>query len=291
MFIHFKQKINNSDITQSSRNIASLLVTATLVCVSFSLFASALTWILWLVACGAVIRAAIHWNYYKHLPTVRTLNLLAVLSILGLIYTVLSAGLLFAMVNLLILACALKLMQMRSQKDVYQLVISLFFLISCGFIFNQSIGFSLFYALMCLALLLSLACYHAPSITMQQHLKTVSILSIQALPVGLIMFLVLPQLSPLWHTPEAKGAQIGLSDQITPGDIATLSQSNELVFRVTFKDTPPLAKQRYWRAIVMEDFDGKTWKVHPYRQKMREFQLQTKQQFKPNLTGPFLIMK
>jgi hypothetical protein len=67
-----------------------------------------------------------------------------VLNILGLIYSALRAGLLFRIVNLLILARALKLMQMRSQKDVYQLVISLLFLIGCGFIFNQSIGFSLF---------------------------------------------------------------------------------------------------------------------------------------------------
>ena len=101
------------------------------------------------------------------------------------------------------------------------------------------------------------------------------------------MFLVLPQLPPLWHTPKAKGAQTGLSEQITPGDIASLSQSSELAFRATFADTPPIARQRYWRAIVMEDFDGKTWKVHPYRQKVREFQLKTKQQFKPKLTGSY----
>jgi transglutaminase-like putative cysteine protease len=287
MFIKRQQKSSPQDTAQSSRNIALLLLAAVLVLVSFSLFSSILTWILLLVACGAVIRGAIYYNYYKHLPSIRTLNLLAVLSILGLIYSALSAGLLFGMVNLLILACALKLMQMRSQKDVYQLVISLLFLIGCGFIFNQSIGFSLFYGLMCLALLLSLACYHAPSNTMRKQLKTISILSLQALPIGVLMFLVLPQLSPLWHTPKAKGAQTGLSEQITPGDIAALSQSSELAFRATFEDTPPIARQRYWRAIVMEDFDGKTWKVHPYRQKVREYQLETKQQFEPKLTGPF----
>tara|TARA_R110002167_G_scaffold58859_1_gene166815 strand:+ start:1 stop:1752 length:1752 start_codon:yes stop_codon:yes gene_type:complete len=176
---------------------------------------------------------------------------------------------------------------MRSQKDVYQLVISLFFLIGCGFIFNQSIGFSLFYALLCLTLLLSLACYHAPSIRIQKQLKTISILSLQALPIGLLMFLVLPQLSPLWHTPKADGAQTGLSEQITPGDIARLSQSSELAFRATFEDTPPVIQQLYWRAIVMEDFDGKTWKVHGYRKKMRELQLKIKQQFEPILTGSF----
>jgi transglutaminase-like putative cysteine protease len=287
MFKRPKQKYNDKDTAQSSRNIALLLLAATLVFVSFSLFSSVLTWILLLVACGAVIRGAIYCNYYKHLPSIRTLNLLALLSILGLIYSALSAGLLFGMVNLLILACALKLMQMRSQKDVYQLVISLFFLIGCGFIFNQSIGFSLFYALMCLTLLLSLACYHAPSITIQKQFKTISILSLQALPIGLLMFLVLPQLSPLWHTPKADGAQTGLSEQITPGDIARLSQSSELAFRATFEDTPPITQQRYWRAIVMEDFDGKTWKVHAFRQKLRELQLKIKQQFKPILTGSF----
>jgi transglutaminase-like putative cysteine protease len=287
MLFKLKQKTSPQDTAQSSGNIALLLLAAVLVLVSFSLFSSILTWILLLVACGAVIRGAIYYNYYKHLPSIRTLNLLAALSILGLIYSALSVGLLFGMVNLLILACALKLMQMRSQKDVYQLVISLLFLIGCGFIFNQSIGFSLFYGLMCMALLLSLACYHAPSNTMRKQLKTISILSLQALPIGLLMFLVLPQLSPLWHIPKAKGAQTGLSEQITPGDIAALSQSSELAFRATFEDTPPIARQRYWRAIVMEDFDGKTWKVHPYRQKEREYQLETKQQFEPKLTGPF----
>jgi hypothetical protein len=93
--------------------------------------------------------------YLQTLPSIRTLNLLAALSVLGLIYTALSVGLLLGMVNLLVLACALKLMQMRSRKDVYQLVISLFFLIGCGFIFNQSIGFSLFYAFMLLCV-----CYY-----------------------------------------------------------------------------------------------------------------------------------
>lgn len=287
MFTRFMQKNNDTCVSQPSKNIALLLLTAVLVLVSLSLFSSVLIWILLLVACGAVIRGAIYCNNYKHLPTIRTLNLLAVLSTLGLIYSALNEGLLFGMINLLILACALKLMQMRSQKDVYQMAISLFFLIGCGFIFNQSVSFSLFYALMCLALLLSLACYHAPSITMYKQLKTILVLSLQALPIGIMMFLILPQLSPLWHTPKAKGAKTGLSEQMTPGDIANLSQSSELAFRATFENTPPISRQRYWRAIVMEDFDGKTWKVHPYRQQVREFQLQTKQQFKPKLTGSF----
>ena len=288
MFNWLQQQSKGNRNAQSSKDIALLLLAVALVCVSFSLYSSVLIWTLLMVVCGTVIRGAIFYKYYKHLPSTRTLNLLAALNIMGLIYSSLRVGLLFAMVNLLILACALKLMQMRSQKDVYQLVISLFFLIGYGFIFNPSIGISLFYCLMCLTLLLSLACYQAPSITMQKQLKTTLTLSLQALPIGLLMFLVMPQLSPIWHTPIANGAQTGLSETMTPGDIAKLSQSSELAFRATFEDTPPRARQRYWRAIVMEDFDGQSWKVHPYRQKARELQLETERLFKPMLTGPFI---
>jgi transglutaminase-like putative cysteine protease len=77
----------------------------------------------------------------------------------------------------------------------------------------------------------------------------------------------------LLSRPFKHDAQTRLTEQITPGDIAALSQSSKLAFRATFEDAPPIPRQRYWRAIVMEDFDGKTWKVHSYRQKAREYQL------------------
>lgn len=276
------QKVNNG---LPSANIALLLMAGILFAVSISLFDNLLMWILLLVACGVVIRAAIYFKRYKHLPSIRTLNLLAVLSVLGLLYSGLNSGLLFGMVNLLILACALKLMQMRHQKDLYQLALSLLFLIGCGFIFNQSIGYSIFYSLLVVSLLFSLACLHAPSELLRKQLNYILTLSAQAFPIALLLFLVLPQLPPLWHTPQSKGAETGLSEQITPGDIASLTQSSKLAFRATFSTTPPISRERYWRAIVMEDFDGKTWKVNAYRQQVREFLIASKQNFTPKLTG------
>lgn len=287
--IFAKHLLNRSkQANQSTNSFALILLAAELVLLSISLFDTVLTWILLLVACATVIRVAIFFGYYKHLPSIRTLNLLAVLSVLGLIYSGLDGGVLLGMVNLLFLACALKLMQVRSRKDVYQLVISLFFLVGCGFIFNQSIGFSLFYALMSLTLLLSLACYHAPTLAIGKQVKTVCKLSAQAAPIGLLLFLVLPQLSPLWHTPRAKGAEAGLSEQITPGDIAALSQSSELAFRASFNTSPPNHRDRYWRAIVLEDFDGKTWQVAQRRKQIRQYQLRTKQDFEPIEFGPYI---
>ena len=49
-----------------------------------------------------------------------------------------------------------------------------------------------------------------------------------------------------------------------PGNIGSLVQSNELVANVTFdNDVRPRPEQLYWRAVVMADFDGKTWRALP----------------------------
>ncbi|MGJ8681405.1 transglutaminaseTgpA domain-containing protein [Paraglaciecola sp.] len=276
------------NIQGQTTRISLILITVELSLVSFSLFDSVLAWVLLIVACAAIMRGAIYFNFHKHFPSIRTLNLLALLCALGLIYSGMSLGLLIGMVNLLVLACALKLMQVRTQRDVYQLILSLFFLIGCGFIFNQTIVFSIFYCVMSFLLLLSLATHHAPNIQFKTQIIRVLKLSVQAAPIGVLLFMVLPQLPPLWQTPKSKNMETGLSEQITPGDIASLSQSSKLAFRATFNHSVPTTSARYWRAIVMEDFDGKTWKVHALRKKVRAQQLAANLEYSPILRGSYL---
>lgn len=280
--------ISLKDRQQQSDNPAFILLSVIVLAFNLSLLNTVIGWISLMVVCSVVIRLAIYFAYQKHLPTTRTLNLLAILSILGLIYSAWPLGLLIAMVNLLVLACALKLMQVRSQRDIYQLVVSLLFLIGCGFIFNQSIGYSLFYALLTLGVILSLGFFHAPQLRFKRQIRQAALLSVQAFPIGILLFLLLPQLPPLWQTPKAKSMETGLADSITPGDIARLSQSSDLAFRATFQNQTPLASERYWRAIVMEDFDGRTWQVHPARKQQRQIMQRRQQEFKPVLSGPYL---
>jgi transglutaminase-like putative cysteine protease len=233
------------------------------------------------------MRIALYLHIQKHLPTIRTLNLLALLSGLGLIYSGWQLGLLLGMINLLVMACALKLMLLRSNKDFYQLVVSLLFLIGCGFIFQTSIPFTVLYMILCLMTLLSLGYYFSPSANLANLSKRITLLCAQALPISILLFLLLPQLPPLWQTPIAKRSESGLSEKITPGDIAKLSQSSSLAFRATFNGKIPKANERYWRAIVMEDFDGKTWQIHPKRKASRAFFRQYKEELSPTLAGQF----
>jgi protein-glutamine gamma-glutamyltransferase len=280
--------ISLRDRQHQSSNPAFILLSIIVLAFNLSLLNTVIGWITLLVICSVIIRAAIYFAYQKHIPTIRTLNLLALLSVLGLVYSAWPLGLLVAMVNLLVLACALKLMQVRTQRDVYQLVVSLLFLIGCGFIFNQSIGYSLFYTLLTLIVILSLGFFHAPQLALNRQIKRAVVLVMQSLPIGILLFLLLPQLPPLWQTPKAKSMETGLADKITPGDIARLSQSSDLAFRATFDNNAPSPSNRYWRAIVMEDFDGRTWQVHPARTQQRRLSLLHQEEFKPQLYGPYL---
>jgi len=75
-----------------------------------------------------------------------------------------------------------------------------------------------------------------------------------------MFFIFSPRFAPLWAVPLSGGhAKTGISDSMTPGDIANLSQSDELAFTVTFKGEKPKQNELYWRGLVMQNFDGKTW--------------------------------
>ncbi len=95
----------------------------------------------------------------------------------------------------------------------------------------------------------------------KHDLKNVAKFIAYALPFFLLLFLFFPRLPPLWHVPipDAKGVT-GISDTMSPGDIAELSQSSALAFRIVgnMQQLPPRSKL-YWRAMVLDQYDGRTW--------------------------------
>lgn len=261
----------------SVNNKAHLILSFAVMVIGFSLFQQVQGWILFLLFCGVSMRTALYFKWNRNLLSIRTLNLLALLCALVLAYAGIQLGLLLAMINLLVMACALKLMLLRTNRDYFQLVATSLFLCACGLIFEQGIIVSLFYYAMAVIILWSLATHVSPSLTLSAHAKTLFTLVAQAIPIGAMLFLILPQIDPLWRMPTGKSTQTGLSETVTPGDIAQLSKSDDLAFRATFDGEIPPITQRYWRAIVLEKFDGKTWSIHPNRRKFRQ-QLQQSQQ-------------
>ncbi|NVK55456.1 MAG: DUF3488 domain-containing transglutaminase family protein [Alteromonadaceae bacterium] len=265
--------------------LASALIAAVFCVLSISLYAPLMIWVLLIALCATGMRLVMYFGWYQPVPSGRTVNLLAVLCCVCLAWFSLQIGLLITMVNLLVLAGALKLMVLNRPRDLFHLFCTSLFLVGVGFTFHQSVLMTLFYCLLTLALLVALGRYFAPSQHLSWHAKRLLIMSLQALPITLILFVIVPKLPPLWKMPVPNTTETGLSDTVAPGDIANLTRSTELAFRATFEGAMPEPAERYWRAITLEQFDGKEWTVSTLRKQVRQQYQYLDSEFSPRVSG------
>lgn len=163
---------------------------------------------------------------------------------------------------LLIGASILKVLEMRSRRDALVLILLGFFCVVVGYLFEDSLPWAAFTLLPVSALLAALiglqetALSSKPFATLKLALKLLA----QAVPLMLLLFLFFPRLEPLWSLPQPNNKGIsGLSDNMAPGDIAELTRSAALVFRASFEGAMPPRDQLYWRALTLEQFDGRRW--------------------------------
>ncbi|RDV27564.1 DUF3488 domain-containing protein [Alteromonas aestuariivivens] len=267
-------------------NRNSLIIALVFAVLSISLYSPLMLWVLLLALCAVTVRVALYLGWYHHAPNHRTVNLLAILSASTLAWFSSELGFLLSMVNLLVMACSLKLMLLKNRRDFLQLFICGLFILGCGYIFTQTLFSALFYLAVLVALLIAQFGAYAPRMPLKQQLRQLLTLCVQASPIALVLFIVLPKLPPMWQMPAAKSAATGLSEKVTPGDIARLSQSSDLVFNATFNNALPDMKDRYWRALTLEHFDGKSWQVSPLRKNTREKQQWMNMEFAPAVSGP-----
>jgi transglutaminase-like putative cysteine protease len=85
-----------------------------------------------------------------------------------------------------------------------------------------------------------------------------------AVPFAVLLFLLVPRLSgSFWALPREHEAFTGLGDEMSPGSISQLTQSDEPAMRVRFDGAPPPPAERYWRGPVLHAFDGYAWRRGP----------------------------
>lgn len=175
-----------------------------------------------------------------------------------------------AAVVLLIAAFVLKLVELRSQRDALVLIFLGFFCVVTAYLFDDSLTAAAYSFLPVSALLAALIGLQQSHLAMRPWptLRLALSLLAQALPLLLLLFVFFPRLGPLWALPNPSNkALTGLSESMTPADIAELSKSDELVFTATFDGPPPARTQLYWRALSLEHFDGRRWTQAPQAQR------------------------
>lgn len=85
-----------------------------------------------------------------------------------------------------------------------------------------------------------------------------------AVPIAVPAFIFLPRLpSPLWGMPDRGSARTGIAERMSPGDWIDLLVDDSPAFRVSFKGPMPPPEERYWRGLVLWDFDGRAWTRNP----------------------------
>ena len=174
------------------------------------------------------------------------------------------------MVSLLLLGFAFKSLEVIRQRDALVVVFIGFFLVAISFLFSQSIPAGAYgvFALIILTGAL-IANQQSPAQQLSQNstrssLKMASSMLFQCLPLMVLVFIFMPRFSPLWSIPSFEShAKTGITDTMAPGDIANLSKSDELAFRAKFTGRKPESSEMYWRGLVLNHFDGKSWQQLP----------------------------
>lgn len=166
-------------------------------------------------------------------------------------------------VALLVVMVALKLTEMDQRRDVMVMVFLMYFLCTTHFLFSQELWTLIYLLLAAIAVTTVLIeSNHAGTpLPVKVTLRRGGALVAQALPLMLLMFVLFPRVpGPIWGLPsDAGAARSGLSDRMSPGDIAALILNDELAFRVRFEGPVPPQNQLYWRGPVFWDFDGREW--------------------------------
>jgi protein-glutamine gamma-glutamyltransferase len=170
-------------------------------------------------------------------------------------------------VALLTLMLALKTLEVRAYRDAMLTVFLGYFLVVTNFFYTQSIPVALYLLAVVLVLTFALVTLNHPASAKRwrQPLKLSALLLAQAAPVMLLLFVLFPRIAgPLWGLPgDAFAAMSGLSGNMAPGSISRLVQSQAIAFRAEFaaefETAPPPAAQLYWRALALENYDGRAW--------------------------------
>ena len=220
---------------------------------------------LWLALAAATAfawRAALTWRQW-HLPPRWLLVILVVTGTAGVFLqyrTILGRT---PGIALLVVFLALKLLELRAARDAVATALLCYFLVLGQFLFTQTIPTALLAGLTIVITTASLLAASDDRPDPKVQLRRAGLMLAQALPFMLLLFVLFPRVQgPLWGIPQDRFSAVsGLSDTMSPGSIAQLSQSDAIAFRVQFKGEVPPQSQLYWRGPVMPNFDGRSWRV------------------------------
>ena len=165
--------------------------------------------------------------------------------------------------SVLAILISLKLLEAHRPRDFHVLVLLGFFLCLTLLFFYQQLYVMLYVFVVVLILTASLVLSGAgAAMPRSKGMRLAARLLLQAVPLMVLLFLLFPRdlVGVRFSLRSSQMAQTGMSNQMLPGSIASLAESEELAFRVEFPAGEiPRTRDLYWRGGVLSRCFGLTW--------------------------------
>ncbi|MCM2281456.1 MAG: DUF3488 and DUF4129 domain-containing transglutaminase family protein [Bdellovibrionaceae bacterium] len=161
--------------------------------------------------------------------------------------------------GLLVYLASLKMLEATRYRDAMYVIFTSYFLLMAHLLTSQSLPSTLYMGLdVLLITALMFQLHKRDRRTSPRSLRPAMRLLGVALPVWIFLFLVFPRFSAgLWRLNAPPPTQTGFSDDMSPGDVEKLIQSDEPAFRATFTGgEPPSPIDLYWRGAILYSADG-----------------------------------
>jgi transglutaminase-like putative cysteine protease len=171
-------------------------------------------------------------------------------------------------VSVLVALMSLKILEAQTAREFQVMVMIAWVLCLCGFFLSQDLSIALCLLAAVVLLLVALVQFHggsSPGSFWSPAGVTCKLLA-QAVPLVVLLFLLFPRINTAlrFEIRDPRSAASGFSDRLSPGSIASLTNSSDIAFRAEFPDRktrPP--GPMYWRGIVMWHCEGMEWRA-PY---------------------------
>ncbi len=163
---------------------------------------------------------------------------------------------------MLVCFTGLKVLETQSLRDAMFANILAAVVVLAGFLFDQSpatAAWGLACGLLVIANFNMLTAPHRAG-ARRTFALTARILA-WALPITLVAYVLFPRIEgSLWGIADEPATAVsGLTDRIEHGSVTELLLNEEVAFRADFEGIPPPREELYWRALVLDRFDGRTW--------------------------------
>ncbi|MDI6801206.1 MAG: DUF3488 and transglutaminase-like domain-containing protein [Thermodesulfovibrionales bacterium] len=197
------------------------------------------------------------------------LNVTALTVILFSIYRLNPEDLVTPVAEGLLILLGIKFLEDKKFRDYMQIYAISLFLLSSAALLSVDIIFSVYLVILIFLLAISMVmlAYYSQKpdlqLTKDIALKIVFkslLIPLISIPMTLFLFIVMPRTSnPLLDFLNKPGkARTGFSDNFSLGDVTGIQEDNSVIFRANMEKTDE--NLLYWRGIVLDRFDGTSWR-------------------------------